>query len=191
MVRFFLDPIFVATDGSQLPKYFAYGDPNRLVRVNTQTRYYGEEPLMLVAADVDDTQSALIASQPDVTKFADDLDQQLGADLDTMQTALETLKLPAQMLTATTTHRQVLRGISGVFQIAQCMAGKGFNIFAGGVTLSTTLGSLPTAARQALTNCATTLGFDTTGITLSSTIRQVLTAIVQQATPSAMMGVQF
>jgi NADH/NAD ratio-sensing transcriptional regulator Rex len=112
-----------------------------------------------------------------------------GAKLAAMQTALEALNLPAQMLTTATTDRLVIRGIMAIFSVAQCMQGKGFNIFSAGVTLSTQLSALPVAARQALQDCAAFLGYDETGITLASTVRQLLTKLVQQASPSPMLGV--
>jgi hypothetical protein len=193
MVRFYLVPVEIGTGGNTRgPKYFPWrydADPPALIQEPSQQRDYGNEPLMLLASDLTDAEDATLSAQIDVTKFADNLDLALGADLARMQSALEALKLPAQMLTAATTYRQVIRGIMGIFLIAQCMQGKGFNVFAAGVTLSTTLNSLSAAVRTALTDCATSLGFDTTGITGASTVRQVLTAIANQASPSPMLGV--
>lgn len=190
MVRFCLVPVEgTATRG---PKYFGYNDdpdPPALIQAGWEARDYGNEPLMLIAADVSDTDDATLSALVDVVKFADNLDTQLGAGLAAMQTALEALNLPAQMLTATVTHRQVIRGIMGCFAVVQCMQGKGFRPFEAGITLATQLSELGVPARQALQSCATTLGYDQTGITLASTIRQVLTKIVQQAAPSPMMGV--
>lgn len=193
MIRFYLVPVEVdPISGRRGPKYLAYrGDPDppALVSSGWQARDYGSSQLMLVATDASDVDDAALVSQPDVTKFADNLDTVLGARLATMQAALETLNLPAQMLTAATTDRQVIRGIMAIFAVAQCMQGKNFNIFAGGVTLATTMGSLAAAPRTALQDCAATLGFDISTITLASTVRQVLTVLVQQASPSTMMGV--
>lgn len=191
MVRFYLVPTVVLPDGRTVPKYFMYrGATAPLVLTsNYQLRSYGTALLVLVAADTTDPDDALLVAQTDVTKFADNIDQQLGADLVAMQNALELLNLPAQMLTSTTTHRQVIRGIMGVFEIAQCMQGQGFDLFSLGLTLSSTLSAMPTAARQSLQACATQYHYDQTGITLASTIRQLLTKIVQQAAPSPMMGV--
>jgi hypothetical protein len=198
MVRFYLVPVEVSP-GFTGPKYFPYrGDPDppALVQVGDdgqsirkESRTYGAEPSKLIAANTTDADDATLAAMPDVTKFADNLDTPLGARLGAMQTALEGLNLPAQMLTAATTDRQVIRGIRAIFVIAQCMQGKGFNIFAGGVTLSTTLGAIPAAARQALQDCAAFYQYDITGITLASTVRQILTKLVQQAAPGVMLGV--
>jgi hypothetical protein len=192
VIRFYLVPVEVSPTGGRGPKYFAYrGDPDApaLVASSWQARDYGQEPSMLVAADTSDPDDAVLTAQADVTKFADNLDSLLGARLATMQAALEALNLPAQMLTAATSDRQVIRGIMAIFAVAQCMQGKGFRVFGAAITLATQLSALSVAARQALQDCATQLGYDITGITLASTIRQVLTTLVQQSSPSPMMGV--
>lgn len=197
MIRFYLVPVEVnpAYFNKQGPKYFPYykdPDPPALVTpVDGQmgVSIFGQEPSCLVVADVSDPDDAALAILSDVTKFADDLDTPLGARLAAMQAALEALNLPAQMLTAATTDRQVIRGIVGIFGIGQCMNQKGFRLFGGAITLSTTLSSLSVGARQALQDCATEQGYDQTGITLASTIRQLLTKIVQQAVPKPMLGI--
>lgn len=192
MVRFYLVPL-ESTATARGPKYFRFaGDPDApaLIQAGWTGRPYGSEPLMLIAANLTDPEDASLSAQIDVTKFADDLDTQLGAGLAAMQIALEATNLPAEMLTSGMTYRTVIRGIMGIHRVAQCMRGKGFRIFAGAVTLPTTLNSLPVAARTALSECATSLGYDQTGITGASTIRQMLAKIVQQAAPSRMLGVE-
>jgi hypothetical protein len=193
MVRFYLVPVETnAAGNSRGPKYFPFrGDPNppALIARDWEARDYGNEPSMVLAADLNDAEDALLASQPDVTKFADDLDTPIGAGLAAMQAALEALNLPANAITAGTTHRQVLRGVLGIFAIAQCMQGKGFRVFGGALTLTSTLGDLSVAARQALSSCAVTLGYDTSGTTLATTLRQVLVMIANQTNPTPMMGV--
>lgn len=189
MIRFYLVPV-VLSGTARGPKYFAWRNgPPPLFTVGWEARDYGNEPSMLLAADMSDPDDATLSALSDVTKFADNLDSPLGARLATMQAALEALNLPAQMLTATTTDRQVIRGIMAIFSVAQCMQGKGFRVFGVGVTLATTMGQLSLSARQALQDCAAFLGYDITGITLASTIRQVLTTLVQQSSPSPMMGI--
>lgn len=195
MIRFYLVPVEVNPAYFNLrgPKYFPYlHDPNPpalVVGEGWEARDYGNEPLMLIADNLSDPEDTLLTSQPDVTKFADDLDMQMGGRLAAMQAALEALNLPAQMVGVNTTDRQVVRGIMGIFAVAQCMQGKGFRVFGAAITLSTQLSALSVPARQALQSCATELKYDQTGITLASTIRDVLTKIVQQAAPSPMKGV--
>lgn len=202
MIRFYLIPVEVNVIAGRTyrgAKYFPSRydpDPPALIQmgdngqpIRAEMRDYGDEPSLLIASNTSDADDATLAALPDVTKFADNLDQQVGAQLATMQAALEALNLPAQMVTANTTHRQVIRGIMGIFDVAQCMQGKGFRVFGAAITLSTTLSTLSVPARQALQACATERGYDQTGITLASTIRQVLTLIVQQAARSTMLGI--
>lgn len=195
MIRFYLVPVETSASGTERgPKYFRgafRGEIGYTPLVTTQwrARDYGNEPSMLLAAEVSDSDDATLAALADVTKFADNLDTSLGAQLGAMQTALEALSLPAQMINSATTARQVIRGIMACFAVAQCMQGKGFRVFGAGITLATQLSALAVATRQALQSCATQLGYDQTGITLTSSVRDVLTKLVQQASPSPMMGV--
>lgn len=194
MIRFYLVPVESSASGTERgPKYFRSHFRGEvftpLVNTQWQARDYGNEPSMLVAAEVSDADDATLSALGDVTKFADNLDTQLGARLASMQPALEALNLPAQMLSSNTTDRQVVRGIMAIFAVAQCMQGKGFRIFGAAVTLATTMGSLNANVRQALQDCAANLKYDISGITLASTVRQVLSTLVQQSSPSPMMGV--
>lgn len=198
MKRFYIVPVEInaAFHNYRGPKYFPYRydpDPPALaapVNGAMDVNIFGTEPSCLVFADMSDADDAVLAGLADVTKFADNLDTPLGGRLVAMQNALEALNLPAQMLTVNTTDRQVVRGIIGIFGIGQCMASKGFNIFAAGITLATALSAIPVAARTALQDCAAELHYDQTGITLASTVRQLLTKIVQQAVPKPMLGIE-
>jgi hypothetical protein len=192
VIRFFLIPIDTVTAGGVTrrgPKYLGVRlSVPPILSVSWAGEDYGNQPTMVVAADVDVVQAALLSSQPDVTSFAENLDQALGPDLATMQSALELLNLPAQMLTAGTTHRQTLRGIRGICAVGQCMQGKGRDIFAAAVTLATTMGQIPVAPRTDLSDCLVTLGYDITGVTGTTTVRQLLTGIANTASPRPMLG---
>lgn len=191
MVRFYLIPV-ISPNGIRGPKYLTWrgGPAAPLFPVMTASfRDYGQEPTMLVAIDIADADDLTLSSQVDVTKFSDNLDTQLQGRLATMQAAIEALNIPGDLLTVNTTDRQVIRGIMGVFAVAQCMQGAGYSIFAGGLTLTSTVGQIPAAPRQALMDCCDRLNYDRTGITGASTIRQILVKIAQQAAPSPMLGV--
>jgi hypothetical protein len=184
--RYFLVPA-VVVNGTRGPKYFTLTVRHQMVPGTVLAQWepidFGNEPSILVATDISDAESATLAGMADVTKFADDLDTPLGGRLAAMQAALEALNLPAQMLTAATPDRTIVRGIMVIFNIGQCMQGKGFNIFAPGITLPTTMGSLSAAARTALTDCVDSFGYDRAGITLASTVRDLLTKLATQTPP--------
>lgn len=190
MIRAYLVPVEA---GGRGPEYFAYRGKPVAPSVSTQlfeSHGYGAEPSILIIGDVNDVDDAFLAAQPDVTKFADNWDDQLGANLAAMQNALEALNIPGTLLIATNTYRQVLRGILGIFDIANCMQGKGYNIFAAGITLNTTMGQLPMAPRAALNDCMVFYQYDVSAITLATTVRQVLRGISQQARATLAMGIQ-
>ncbi|MBA3843513.1 MAG: hypothetical protein H0X39_13040 [Actinobacteria bacterium] len=189
MIRFYLVPALAVGD-RRGPKYFNwFTAPTPLLLNPWEARDYGNEPAMLLASDLSDADDATLTSQSDVTKFADNLDAALGANLATMQAALAALNIPGQMLTATSTYRETVRGIMGVFGVAQCMQGKGYNIFSPGITLSSTMASLPAAARTALSACGTALGYVISSVTGTSTVRDLLSLMMVQASPSPMLGV--
>lgn len=195
MVRFYLVPVEMVTlFGSQarVPKYSPFS-ATPLVDPNTQWqgRDYGVQPTFLLAMDDTDAEDAALTARPDVTKFSDNLDTALGARLDAMQTAIEALNLPAQMLTAATTDRAIIRGIMGIILVAQCMQGKGRDIFAASITLSTTMAQIAAAPRADLDACMRAVGFAAiaNAATGATTVRQLLTSISQTASPSLMLGV--
>lgn len=198
-VRFYLVPIEEVSRGpgtARGPKYFAWRfdpDPPALVAgVQWAMRDYGLEPTALLAADVDAAQHTLLTSQADVTAVPANLDAQLGANLATVQAALENLHIPGDVLTASNTYRQVLRGTMAIFSLAQRFNGKLGNagrLFPAGITLSTVYSDLSANVRQNLQDAASELGYDYSGITLASTVRDVLKKIASQQAPSPMLGV--
>lgn len=191
MIRFYLVPVITAGT-TRGPKYFGWRfGPAPLFTVGWEARDYGTQPSMLLAADMTNPDDATLVAPGDVTKFADDLDQPLGADLAAMQSALSALNLPGQMLTVNTPHRKVVRGIMGIFAVAQCMKGKGRDIFAASVTLNTTMAQIAVAPRTDIDACMRTAGYVAIAdaATGATTVRDLLTSIANVANPSRMMGV--
>ncbi len=151
---------------------------------------YGLEPVFLVSANLSGSDHTLLAGQSDVTSVPANLDATVTAGaLTTVQNALEALNLPAQWVTTSHTYRQVVGVVIRVSLLAQRFHGKGFGrIFDGGVTLSTTIGSLPQQKLNNLEEAAQSLGFDTSGVTGGMTIRQALKLLGDQWTPSILFG---
>jgi hypothetical protein len=195
MVRFYLVPAESVVFGGQAARVPKYGPLSATPLVAGGTRWeardYGVQPTFLVAFDNTAAEDTALDARADVTKFADVLDDPLGARLAEVQAGLEALNLPAQMVTAATTHRQVIRGVMGIILVAQCMQGKGRDIFAPGITLATTMAQIAAAPRGDLNSCMTTVGFATiaASATGATTVRQLLSAIAQTASPSPMLGV--
>jgi hypothetical protein len=199
--RLYLVPVETnPINGGRGPKYFPYrNDPDPPALIQTaddgqniffDSSRYGDEPQMLIAAYVSDADDATLAALPDVVKFADDLDSVVGdAALPGLQAALNALNIPGNLVTASTTWRLVARGIIGVFSIGICMQGKKRNIFAGGVTLATTMNQIPAAPRADLQACCTSLGYDISSVTGSTTVRQLLVTIANQTSPRTLLDV--
>lgn len=196
-IRLFLVPVedvLVGPASHRGPKYFKWRfdpDPPALLDVPWSMRDFGLEPTALIAADVDTTQHALLAAQPDVTALPLNLDNQLGVSLATVQAQLEALRIPADNLLATHTYRQVVRAVVAIFAVAQRFNGRhgtGGRLFPSGITLATVLSDLPLAARQNLQAAAEDLGYDYSGLTLASSLREVLKKLASQQAPFTMLG---
>lgn len=197
-VRHYLIPV-ESTATSRGPKYFAYRadpDPPALIQgVAWAWIPFGSEPTGLIAADVDTAQHATLAGLPDVTTIPANLDLQVGANLATVQASLEALNIPADTLTANNTYRQVLRGTIAIFKVSQRfrsirgqVAGNG-RLFPPGVTMATTLGALSDQVRQDLSQAVGELGYNQDGLTLASTLRDVLKKLASQPSPESLLDV--
>lgn len=147
---------------------------------------FGDEPQCIVVAyDIQAAGHTELAGQADVLALPANLDQVIGAQLGTVQTALDDRNIPSQWVADIHTYRQVLRVIIQVFrfwQRAQNFRAEGTvtPLFGGTVTLATRFNQLPVAVRTRLTNTADSLGFDRSGMTGAITIRQILKAMADQ-----------
>jgi hypothetical protein len=139
---------------------------------------FGNEPVVLVATET----NAALGAEVDVTTIPLNLDQNLTAGaVTTVQNKLEAFNIPADWVSTSLTYRQVVRRVCLGFQLWQRCQGLGLTtLFTGGVTLSTTFGSLPVGVRTTLQNAAVSLGLNTSSLTGASTIRQIINAIVPQ-----------
>lgn len=159
------------------PKY----DDTDLLGITWSMMDFGNEPFCIVAADVTPSQHTTLAAHADVLSPPADLDQQIGLQLTTVQNALETANMPANWVQSTHTYRTVVRAAAAFCQFMQRLqafyTGK---IFTGGVTLSTTFGSLPAGVRTVLIATANDLNFNTSSLSGSSTLRQIIKAMGDQ-----------
>lgn len=200
-VRLYLVPVETSADGlARGPKYFRWGrdpDPPALMSgVSWSMMPFGFEPTALLAADLTAGQVTTMGGLSDVTKIPSNLDNTLGANLATVQAALEALKIPADMLSSGNTYRQVVRGVIAIFSVAQRFkklrnlppSDAGSRLFPAGITFDTTLGDLSQNVRQDLQQAANDLGYDYTGLTLTSSLREVLKKLAAQTAPVEMLG---
>lgn len=153
---------------------------------------YGQEQTYLVGADVTTAQHNSISANADVTSVPANLDNQVGANLATVQAALENLKIPADWITSGMTYRQILSLIIKLFRILQRLLGRwATTIFEAGITLATTMAELTQAQRDRLQDVADSFGIDTSNVTGATTIRQALRFLAQQLPGCVLMGETF
>jgi hypothetical protein len=187
-VRFYVVPkIGTGTDVDRFRPKYVSAFPVKWAAVD-----YGMEATFLVGADVDATQHTSISSNADVITIPANLDSTIGANLTTVQNALDSLKIPSDWVTSGMTYRTVIALVIKLFKILQRLHGRWLTtIFESGITLSTTFSQLTQAQRDRLQDVATSFGIDTSGVTGTTTIRQALKLLAQQLQGCALMGEVF
>lgn len=177
-IRFYFTPLVPcirngeAIPNSRCPKYFAGSG------VEWSLMDYGLIPICLIAADVTTAQHNSVSAQPDVVSIPQNLDSQIGANLATVRSRIEQLRIPGNWAQATDTYRTLLRMIGGLFQFAQRHHGLHNQIIVpDNINLNQTWGDLPLAWRQNLAATAASFDYDTSGVTASTPIRTILKAL--------------
>jgi hypothetical protein len=179
MVRLYLVPIIgdgLSRETKRRPKYFSG------TIASWSMTDFGQEPWGLVGADLSPVEHTAIASQSDAFALPQNLDQAIGATLNTVQTALETMNVPAHWVTSGMTYRQVIQILYGIFSFFQRYSGLyGVDrIFGGAITLETQWSDIPVVARARIKATADSFGLDTSGVTSTTTVRQMLKGIADQ-----------
>lgn len=159
---------------------------------------YGTEPVCIVQIETNDAQHATIAADSAVRQVPANLDATLTAgNVTNVGNFLEALWIPAQWLNTSRTWRTTVRVVGGVFQLNQRWNGIAVQrnapqrtIFADGRDFSRTVGSLPQAARDDLQTLFADLGLDASGVTGSTSLRQLLAGAGLQfaARPMNLLG---
>lgn len=182
MIRYYLVNVVAAVRGgvevpnSQTAEYF--GVPQAGVEAAYMS--FGNEGTMLVCADTDAATHATFAALPRVIQLPEDLDQKLTG-VATLRTALEARNIPAHWITTSLTYRQALRGLIGIFQFAQVYhAQTRRRLFQDSVRLTTRMNQIPLAERNRLSEVAAKTGLDTSGVTGTTTVRQLLKLLGDQ-----------
>ena len=166
------------------PKYF-YGRLTTGLAGMEGIRWYWErfvwENHGIVAADVTDAQHALISAQTDVIAIPA-LDSTIpnATARNRVRNILEAGNIPGTWVTVGMTYRQIVRTVLSIWRFANRYISKGGWIFIGGITLDTTWAEIPAAAQQRLRDAAVEFGLDYSGVTGTTTIRQLLKGMADQ-----------
>lgn len=193
MIQYYLIPATINYAGFRAPKYTDPVTKGGPLPVGTPVDWldFGQEPTFIVAIDTDAATHATIGSQPDVAQFPVNIDQNVGAaNLATVQAKLEQFNIPGDAVTAATLYRTILKGVTAIFDVMQRYAAISANalVFDASTNLDRTLGSIPAAIRNNLQLACDQLGYDTSGLSGSSTIRDLLKKLATQPSHLQLLG---
>jgi hypothetical protein len=140
---------------------------------------YGNCPVCLVASNVDDFNHAVLTSYADVWSWPENFQNNrsvVGEDsVPALRERLEQWNIPGMWIRPTDTWLDVAHGIGTMFQLMQRFAAVSSNADPfDGVALSTPFAEYPADRKHLLLTAATSMGFDTAGITGSSDLRGAL-----------------
>lgn len=143
---------------------------------------YGREDVCFLAILWTQEENDSLMTHADVNKVPDTLDAQLGgAGANAVKARLAELNIPDNWVQASDTWRDVVRVTMRIFQFSQRVAGLGHTrLFPPGVTLNTQYKDLPQAYQQVLQDAAASFGWDTSGLTQNSTMRNILKTLSDQ-----------
>jgi len=193
-IRYYLMPA-LEVDNRRCPKYMFvdYADLNPAgLNVQWNAMDYGLMPVFLVRANVTIAQHAALAAQYDVIAVPENINNQIGAGLSQVQTALETLHIPAGWISFTNTYKEVLRTIACIFQFFQRLHGMfGEKLIDGAVNLNTEWADIPVEARINLRDVADSIRLDYSSVVATTTVRQILKMFADQYVKPILFGDTF
>lgn len=177
-IRFYVLPIS-RIGSSRGPKYFKWRHNPTGIDCRWNIIDYGLIDQCIVCADVTPTQHTALAANADVLAIPANLNSKLTATaVNTAETYLEGIGMPAQWVSTTYTYREVLRIVAGCFLYMQrvtAILGRGITL-TGGV-LGLQMQNIAADIRLAMQQAADEQGFDYSAVTATTTVRQVLKAM--------------
>jgi hypothetical protein len=184
-IRWYVFPVEEIVQGGTTyrgPKYLKW----RMNPTGIDARWsmvdYGLMPTALLVGDVTAAQHTQAATQPDIVVIPENIDNAIGSiALPIVVSELEALHIPANWVTTTHTYREVMRRMAHLFQLAQRYHGRtAKKLIESGFNLNTFVSTLPINVRTSLNEAAQSLGWDTSMILGSWTLRQALLYLADQ-----------
>lgn len=178
MQAFYLVPI-ETVGNSRGPKYFQWQEePGGGIICSWSMMDYGFSPsALLVAKDITEADHAGLIAHADVFYFPANLDGPVNQDI---QAFFEGIKLPTDWLTPSTTWRELLRQVAGMFQfnqryggIAAAETGALHSIF-DNATLSTRLRQMTADEQRWFLATVASFGYDPALVSANSQLRQLV-----------------
>lgn len=179
-IRYYVMPI-IREGNVRGPKYFRWprnGNPTGLA-VRWNMIDYGLIDQCIAVADVTTAQNTTLAANSDVLAIPANINSTLtAAAVTTAEAYLENIGMPAQWVSTSFTYREVLRIVGGCFLYMQRVTAiLGRSITLTGGVLGLQMQNIAADIRAAMQQAADEQGFDYSGITATTTVRQVLKAM--------------
>ena len=194
-LRFYIVPM-EQVGNQRAPKYF--GGPRipgipELDGVAMSCQDFGLEKIFVVGSNLTTAQHTALMANVDVLAIPTNLDANVSAvALNTIQTALENLKIPGTWITTENTYRQVVKfALAVAFLNQQMHALINTSLFESSANLDTRMNQIPVATRNALSQGAQRLGLDVDAIKGTTTIRQALLLLAEQMPETTLNGERF
>ncbi|MDL1909701.1 hypothetical protein FBQ81_03255 [Chloroflexi bacterium CFX6] len=181
-IRYLLMPLSVVGN-RRGPKYLMWRDNPGGLDVPWNIFDFGLLPQCIAACDVTTAQFNGLNGNADVFGVPSNIDGNVtAAALNTVRTALETVRIPADWVQAgSTSYRELLRVICGLAQFAQRHhAMHGQYIIPDEINLDQTWGDLPDAWRANLRATADSFHYDYSQISAATPVRAILRSLANQ-----------
>src|SRR5262245_34697964 len=139
----YLVPVETPLAGYRGPKYFRWRHGSGTITSPWSMMDYGFMPTALVwATGLSGADGSMLAAASGVYLWPTNLDAPVTDP--TIDAFFEGLQIPTDWLTPSTTYRELLRNMSGLFQFMQryAVVSGGHSLFEGGVTLETNYNQL-------------------------------------------------
>lgn len=152
---------------------------------------YGPEPYCIVGSDVTAAQHTAVMANSDVRAVPTDLDSTItSAARNAIVNAFNVASIPSGWVVVGMTYRELVRRLIGIFRFVQAIQGRGFRFLMN--NLDATVSELSQATLLALQSAAMKLELSTTGFTVATTVRQILTSFGQQFAnrPAIIKGIE-
>jgi hypothetical protein len=168
--RCYVLPLILGTRGFREPKYCVALGIRQFWVVD-----FGMEDLALVLAMVTAEQHTSLIANSDVYSLPENLDTALtAAEVIQVKQALESIRIPGDLIAVGWTWRQVIGFTFRLFQFIQRLATFGKHPYPPTVTLDSKWNTMPAPLRNDLIACAESMGYPTTLMTGTNLYRTIL-----------------
>lgn len=184
-IRWYIVPITLVNGNARYASHFGgkgLTPDAQLAGVEKVMMDYGLIDVGLVVANVTPTQITYLNGLSDIIVIPANIDNTIGANLNTVKSKLATFNIPSVSIAAGDTYRKAMREIAGQFEFMDSLTAltEVNPMTLNANVLSITYGSLSQTWKNALQQTAARLGYSTAGITGASTMSDILISVGNQ-----------